>query len=111
MRKKDGPLFHSPQRKGLDYTKRQLDILDDKIPLSKITTTELTKLIRRASERGDEISLDIARCLYEAKKHPNNYEPQISLIEAKAILQRLTPWTINWTIAKKKSQKTKQPTD
>ena len=32
MRKNDGPLFHSPQRKGLDYTKRQLDILDDKIP-------------------------------------------------------------------------------
>lgn len=97
MKKNKNSLFNAPQRKGLDYTQRQLDILNDEIPLERIRTTELVMLIRRAAEREDEVNLDIAKDLYEAKVRPNEYEPSLSVDDAKAVLQRLTPWIINWS--------------
>ena len=102
MKQNRKSVHNAPARKGLDYTPRQLAILNDELPLEEIKTMELVKLMKRALEREDEVNFDIAKSLHEAKTNPNNYRPIISLIEAKMILQRLTPWMIDWTPRKKK---------
>lgn len=98
--------FNSPQRKGLDYTQRQLEILNYEIPLAAIRTTELVALLNKARERNDEAAIETVQYLYDAKTNPNDYFPQMSATEAKAILQSLTPWPIDWD-GKKKHKKRK----
>lgn len=91
-----GPIFSRHTRQGLDYTERQLAILNDDIPIDRIRTTELAALMKRALERNDDMSYDIAFGFYELKKHPSSYTPNYTLDETKAGLQALTPWPIHW---------------
>ena len=44
-----------------------------------------------------DVNYEIAKLMYEAKANPNNYKPSMTVGEAKAILQSLTPWEIIWT--------------
>ena len=89
-------IFNSKQRAGLDYTDRQLAILNDEIHIDMIRTTELAAIMKRAKERGDEDYYEIAQGYYLKKKDPISYAPTYSTEEAKNILQSLTPWEINW---------------
>lgn len=86
----------NPPMFGLDYTKRQLDILNDDIPIENVRTVELVTIMKKANERADEMSYDIAQGLYDLKLHPCEYMPHYTLEEAKALLQSLTPWEILW---------------
>lgn len=96
-RPKGTPNFErAPQRKGLEYTVRQLGILNDDIPLSSVSLNELTNIMVRANERGDSYHYQIARLMYEAKTNPASYRPKMTVDEAKIILQSLTPWEIIW---------------
>ena len=92
-----GPIFNRANPMfGLDYTKRQQDILNDEIPIDKIRTTELASIMKKANERADTIGYDIAKGFYELKMHPCDYMPHYTMGEAKAVLQSLTPWEIHW---------------
>ena len=100
-----GPIFErAPTRPGLDYTEWQLAILEDEIPIEDIRTTELAALMRKANERKDALNYDIAKGLYDLKLHPCSYMPRYTMEEAKAILQSLTPWKIEWGRKKKKDK-------
>lgn len=80
----------------LDYTERQLAILNDDIPLENVKTTELAIIMRKAQFHGDIDSYEIAKGFHEAKRNPATYMPPYTKIEAMEVLQSLTPWTINW---------------
>ena len=96
-RPKGTPNFErAPQRKGLEYTERQLGILSDDIPLSLVSLNELTNIMIRANERGDSYHYQIAQLMYEAKMNSKSYRPKMTVSEAKIILQALTPWKIIW---------------
>lgn len=91
------PVFWANKaRLWLDYTPRQLAILDDEIPLDEIRTTELVAIIKKATARLDGFNLDIANDLLELKKHPSTYFPSMTVEEAKETLQELTPWKLDW---------------
>ena len=94
----------APNMFGLDYTKRQNAILNEDIPLDEIRTTELVAIMKKATERADQLSYDIASSLYYWKTHPDVYIPKYTLKEAKAILQKLTPWPILWEDEQPKKQ-------
>ena len=96
--------FNTPMRKGLDYTERQMAILNDDVPFEQIRTTELSMLMARATEREDVINYNIAKRLYDAKTNPSIYTPSISVMEAKEILQSLTPWIVDWSPKKKRKK-------
>lgn len=96
-KRKPGPNFNrAPGRKGLQYTERQLDILNDEIPLDEVPLHDLTNLMVKAKERGDDGYYIAARQMYEAKKSPTDYRPTLTVEEAKITLQALTPWKITW---------------
>lgn len=94
--KGSGTFGKMPQRKDLNYTPRQLDILGGDVPLEKIRTTELSVLLHKALAREDEFAAEIAQCLFLQKTDPREYFPQISVEEAREILQRLTPWKLDY---------------
>ena len=79
-----------------DYTARQVAILNDDVPIDEIRTTEVYVIMQKAKKRADDISYEIAKCLYDQKKHPCEYFPHYTMEEAKAILEALTPWKIQW---------------
>ena len=89
-------IFNSKQRIGLDYTDRQMAILNDEIHIDMIRTTELAAIMKRAKERGDEDYYEIAQGYYLQKKNPSTYVPTYTIAEAENVLQPLTPWEINW---------------
>ena len=84
-------------RVDIDYTERQLRILCNEIPLDEVGTTELVVLQKKAKARMDSYNYEVATLLYEIKKNPHEYRPNLTVDEAKVILQTLTPWKINWT--------------
>lgn len=97
-RRSGGAIFGKKKpREGLDYTERQLDILCDNIPLTLASLTELRNIIKKATERGDTANRETAMLMYEVKAAPDIYRPDMTIGEAKMILQLLTPWDINWT--------------
>lgn len=81
---------------GKEYSIRQLAILNGDIPLSEVRLNELTILQRKAQNLQDFINYEIAQSLYTKKLSGDDYFPTYSIDEAKAILQRLTPWKIEW---------------
>lgn len=81
---------------GTVYTERQNKILSGEIPVDSISTTELTKLRRKAEVIGDLRNAEIAEILYYRKTSPTSYFPPYTMEEAKEILQNLTPWQIKW---------------
>ena len=89
-------IFNSKQRAGLDYTDRQMAILNDEIHVDMIRTNELAAIMKRAKECGDEDYYEIAQGYYLRKKNPSTYIPTYTIEEAKNVLQSLTPWKINW---------------
>lgn len=96
--RKGTPIFgRAKAREGLDYTERQLSILCDDVPLSAVSLNELSNIMKKANARCDNYNYEIAKLTYEAKANPNNYKPSMTVGEAKAILQSLTPWEIIWT--------------
>lgn len=81
---------------GLDYTERQLAILNDEVPIEQIRTTELVAIMKKANERADAFNFDIAQGFYYKKKDPDAFVPGYTIEQSKAILQSLTPWQIDW---------------
>ena len=49
-----------------------------------------------AQQKNEVDSYEIAIQMYAEKTKPQEYIPQYTIEEAKAILQELTPWIINW---------------
>lgn len=78
------------------YTLRQQLILDDEIPLEDIRRNELTVLAHKAAANNDWPAYYWVEDLLDAKLHPCDCVPKYDLEEAKAILQKLTPWPIEW---------------
>ena len=81
---------------GDAYTKRQQDILADIIPLEKVRLNELGILVNKAEQMGDSDSYEQAKALYNRKVDPGIYFPSYTIEDAKAILESLTPWPIDW---------------
>lgn len=77
---------------GTVYTDKQTMILDGVVPVETVRLSELAILVKKAEKMGDRDNAELARQLYEQKSNPESYFPPYSLGEAKAILQRLTPW-------------------
>lgn len=92
-----GPIFFkATARPDLEYTERQFFILSELIPLDEVRKNELTAIIKKARARGDQAIQDFAEELLCIKDLPPNILPRYTIEEAKEILQRLTPWTIQW---------------
>jgi len=81
---------------GSTYTTRQQNILDGLIDLKYIRPNELSIIYRKAEQMEDTESYEIALELYNRKMNPEGYFPKYSKDEARAILERLTPWPIDW---------------
>ena len=94
FKNKDSPDYVSSY--GDTYTDRQLAILNNEIPLYEIRPNELSILYKKAKQKNDVDSYEIAIQMYAEKTKPQEYIPQYTIEEAKAILQELTPWIINW---------------
>ena len=98
--RKPGPgpaiFCRAENRLDLDYTARQMDILNGDIPFEKIQPQQLKVIMTKAKAREDDWNYDIAKAMYDQKMNPDNYFPKFSVSEAKIILQKLTPWTIDW---------------
>ena len=78
------------------YSERQLDIIEGYIELDDVRLNELSVLRNKAKYLNDWNTLETVENLYQKKITPDVYFPSYSIEEAKAILQRLTPWPINW---------------
>ena len=94
FKNKDRPDYVSSY--GDTYTDRQLAILNNEIPLYEIRPNELSILYKKAKQKNNVDSYEIAIQMYAEKTKPQEYIPQYTIEEAKAILQELTPWIINW---------------
>lgn len=81
---------------GTTYTERQLGILSGALSLEEVRLSELAILVKKAERIEDMETREIAERLYEHKKDPQAYFPNYTLEEARGILQRLTPWKIQW---------------
>ena len=81
---------------GTTYSQKQMDILYGVIPLDNVRINELTVLMKKAEQMGDIDSYEQAKELYCRKLDPGIYFPKYTIEEAKAILQSLTPWIIDW---------------
>ncbi len=88
--------FDSSVKYEKSYTKRQRDILDSTIPLQDVRGNEIAFIIRKAERLGDIETYEVASALFNKKMNPDGYYPQHTVAEARAILQSLTPWKINW---------------
>lgn len=92
----DAPNYQ-PEYCSSPLTERQKQILDEVIPLEQVRVNQLTTIIKKCECLGDDEALQQAKYLYELKTKPEEtYTPQITYEEAKEILQRLTPWKIDW---------------
>lgn len=105
FKNKDSPDYVSSY--GDTYTDRQLAILNNEIPLYEIRPNELSILYKKAKQKNDVDSYEIAIQMYAEKTKPQEYIPQYTIEEAKAILQELTPWIINWEKKKCRPQHVK----
>lgn len=81
---------------GSTYTKRQMDVLAGIIPLEEVRINDLAILVHKAEQMGDIETYEQAKELYDRKLDPGTYFPTYTIEEAKNILQRLTPWKIDW---------------
>lgn len=89
--------FKKPARlKDLDYSSRQKAILEGEVEFSDIRTTELVALAKKATAKQDDFNLDIINDLLEVKRNPTDYFPQMTPEEAMEILQKLTPWELDY---------------
>jgi hypothetical protein len=79
-----------------DYTPRQQAILEGNVELSNIRSTELAAIVNKATARKDTFNLEIAQDLLTAKQQPTTYVPQMTTEEAHQILQKLTPWELDY---------------
>jgi len=83
---------NSPEYKpqyGSTYTQRQLDIIEERIPLSKVRLNELTLLMRKACVFGDKEIEEVVSIMRKKKTDPNYYEPNMTDEEATRILTEL----------------------
>jgi len=88
---------YRPQRLDvLDYTPRQKAILEGDVALSDIRTAELGTIAKKAVAKDDDFNLEIVLDLLEAKRTPTDYFPKMTVEEALEILQRLTPWELDY---------------
>lgn len=81
---------------GTSYSDRQAKILSGIIPVQSVRLSELAILAKKAERIGDDANQEIALQLYEQRSNPSTYFPSYSLSEARGIIQRLTPWEIEW---------------
>lgn len=88
---------YSPQQLDkVDYTPRQQAILEGNVALSDIRTTELVTIAKKAAAKDDDFNLETALDLLAAKRTPTDYFPKMTVEEALEILQRLTPWELDY---------------
>ena len=88
--------FKAVARPDLEYSKKQILILAEAIPLEEVRKNELTAIIKKARARGDQDILEYAEELLGIKELPPSILPMYTIEEAKEILQSLTPWIIQW---------------
>ena len=94
---KGEPIFgYAPRNFGCDYTPRQQAILEGNVSLSDIRINEISTLIKKAAIKEDDFNLEIVLDLLEAKRTPTDYFPKMTVEEALEILQRLTPWDLDY---------------
>ena len=87
---------------GKTYTERQRRIVNEELPLSEVRINELTIIMNKAVSMGDIPTYETAKMLRNLKIHEDDGEYSLSYSpeEAKAILESLTPWKINWETQK-----------
>lgn len=80
---------------GKHFTERQKNILDGKIPLSKVRVNEISLIKNKAFHIQDIESYEIAESFYLEKIAPE-YTSPYTPEEARTVLEQLTPWEIRW---------------
>ena len=87
---------------GTVFTERQQAIIRGE-NVNRLTTTEITKVIRKAEKLGNVELAEKVFCLYEAMLTGDNEFEKLSETTKKQIvedckqrLQRLTPWKLEW---------------
>lgn len=81
---------------GTTLTNRQKKILNEEIPLDQVRTNEIAIIIHKSEAMGDEENASIAKMLYGLKTHKDEFAFSLTANEAKDVLQKLTPWQIDW---------------
>lgn len=81
---------------GSKFTERQQMILSEQIPLNQFRLNEITIILHKAEELGDEEKIKKAKALQDLKRHEGLYRVKMRPGEARASLQALTPWKIDW---------------
>ncbi len=81
---------------GKTFTERQLKILNEEIPLDQVRLQEIAVIKNKAEALGDDEKVEIAKTLYAFKTGAEEYKFAVSVEDAKATLQSLTPWEIDW---------------
>lgn len=81
---------------GKVFTERQQKILNEEISLDDVRLQELSIIKKKAEALGDEEKAEIASFLIGLKTAPEEFEYTVKKEDAKAVLQSLTPWEINW---------------
>lgn len=87
---KDDPSYQPNY--GKCYTERQKQILAEELAVEDIPCHEITLLINKARSLSDIDGYEKAKELRDRKIHANEYTPDITAEEARAILNNLTPW-------------------
>ena len=93
---KDDPNYRPSY--GHTYTERQRKIVNEELPLPEIRFNEITTIMKKAISLGDVPTYEKAKALRDLKIHENDSEYSFSFSpeEAKAFLESITPWKINW---------------
>lgn len=81
---------------GTTYTERQMKILNGEIDIFTIKANEIKFIIKKAEGIGDCETCKKAEELYELRTHKEEYRIDMSIEEARDVLQSLTPWEIKW---------------
>lgn len=94
---KDSPEYQLIKNgRSFEYSERQKKILSEEIPLEQVRLNELSRLANKAKTFGDMETYNTAMMLREEKLYPDNYHSELTTEEAKAVLDELTPWKIDW---------------
>lgn len=87
---------------GTVFTERQQSIIRGET-VNRLTTTEITKVIRKAEKMGNIKLAENVFCLYEGLLTGDNEFERLSdatkkqiIEDCKKRLQRLTPWKLEW---------------
>ena len=77
---------------GKCFTDRQTRILTEEISIEDVPMHEISLILNKARSLGDIDGYEKAKELRERKQLSKEYTPDITVEEARAILDSLTPW-------------------